>query len=154
MSSPAEPIASLCPQPSRFLYVVSGNTAVAAIVASAGRQLTFAVRSGPNGHRDPRLPGEHPERRHQRHPHRPITTITINSPINVTPTGTAGNLTLQAGRSLVLNASINTGGGSLASSPTNASQRRRRWRAATVQRRHYHDQQRHPGHRPAASPWT
>jgi hypothetical protein len=39
--------------------------------------------------------------------------ITVNSPITVTPSATAGNLTLDAGRSIVLNASITTGGGNL-----------------------------------------
>ena len=39
--------------------------------------------------------------------------ITINSPITETPTGTAGSLTLEAGRSIFLNASINTASGNL-----------------------------------------
>jgi hypothetical protein len=39
--------------------------------------------------------------------------ITISSPITETPGGTAGSLTLQAGRSILLNASINTAGGNL-----------------------------------------
>jgi hypothetical protein len=39
--------------------------------------------------------------------------IIVNSPITENPTGTAGSLTLQAGRSIILNANINTGGGDL-----------------------------------------
>ncbi|HEV3081862.1 MAG TPA: hypothetical protein VGY66_18930, partial [Gemmataceae bacterium] len=39
--------------------------------------------------------------------------ITINSPITVIPTGTPGNLTLQVGRSILLNAGITTAGGNL-----------------------------------------
>ena len=40
--------------------------------------------------------------------------ITINTPITVTnPAGTPGNLTLQAGRSILLNAGITTDGGNL-----------------------------------------
>ena len=39
--------------------------------------------------------------------------ITINSPITVTPTGKVGILTVQAGRSIFINANINTAGGSL-----------------------------------------
>jgi hypothetical protein len=39
--------------------------------------------------------------------------IVINSPIIETPSGTAGSLTLQAGRSIRINADINTAGGNL-----------------------------------------
>ena len=39
--------------------------------------------------------------------------ITINSPITETPSGTAGNLSLQAGRSILINANITTAGGDL-----------------------------------------
>ncbi len=39
--------------------------------------------------------------------------ITVNSPITELSTGTPGNLTLEAGRSIILNASINTAGGNL-----------------------------------------
>ncbi len=39
--------------------------------------------------------------------------ITINSPIIATPTGTAGSLTLMAGRSILINANITTAGGNL-----------------------------------------
>ncbi len=39
--------------------------------------------------------------------------ITIDSPINDTPTSTPGSLTLEAGRSILINAAINTAGGNL-----------------------------------------
>src|SRR5207237_849054 len=39
--------------------------------------------------------------------------ITVSSAIAVAPSGTAGSLTLDAGRSIVLNASLATGGGNL-----------------------------------------
>ena len=39
--------------------------------------------------------------------------ITIANPITITPTGTAGDLTIRAGRSIFLDASINTAGGNL-----------------------------------------
>jgi hypothetical protein len=39
--------------------------------------------------------------------------IIVDSPITENPTGTAGSLTLQAGRSILLNADINTAGGDL-----------------------------------------
>jgi uncharacterized protein YkwD len=39
--------------------------------------------------------------------------ITVNSPITETPSGTAGSLTLHAGRSILLNAAIDTAGGNL-----------------------------------------
>jgi hypothetical protein len=39
--------------------------------------------------------------------------IIVNSPITVNPTGTPGSLTLQAGRSILINANINTAGGNL-----------------------------------------
>jgi hypothetical protein len=39
--------------------------------------------------------------------------ITINDPITVSPGGAAGSLTLQAGRSILINASISTGNGNL-----------------------------------------
>jgi hypothetical protein len=40
--------------------------------------------------------------------------IVVNSPVTVSPTGTAGNLALQAGRSILINASVDTGGSNLA----------------------------------------
>src|SRR5262249_20570516 len=40
--------------------------------------------------------------------------ILVNSPITVNPTGTAGSLTLHAGRTILLNADVNTAGGDLA----------------------------------------
>jgi hypothetical protein len=39
--------------------------------------------------------------------------ITVSAPLTVTPSGTAGSLTLQAGRSILVNGSIATGGGNL-----------------------------------------
>jgi hypothetical protein len=39
--------------------------------------------------------------------------LTVSDPVTVTPSGTPGNLTLAAGRSILVNASIATGGGNL-----------------------------------------